>query len=231
LPPFGAGSIINVFEAQTIIGTTDVVPFTQTPYLVSQIAGHTYQWTATGGAIASGQGTNFVNVVWSNTGPYSIQLIESDGVCSDVSVLDLGVVTGVNKEDNNGLSIFPNPASDYISIRGLGENARAALMTRGFVEMQRMAQALEDSSLSIDPIPLDPDDIDDYEYYSVGLRPEDVEALLGDLERGDAVGRQGRERGLAELGQPPPVEAWPLVPPRCRERLMGTASALATPTS
>jgi hypothetical protein len=111
------------FTSQEIIGNPTVTPFTPTAYLVSQVSGHTYQWSVTGGAIANGQGTNFVNVVWSNTGPYSIQLIESDGVCSDVSVLDLGVVTGVNKEDDNGLSIFPNPASDYISIRGLGENA------------------------------------------------------------------------------------------------------------
>jgi hypothetical protein len=106
------------FEAQTIIGSTDVVPFTQTPYLVSQITGHTYQWTATGGAIASGQGTNFVNVVWSNTGPYSLQLVESDGVCSDISVLDLGVVTdllsgGLQEGD---VWVYPNPASDYLFV-------------------------------------------------------------------------------------------------------------------
>lgn len=60
------------------------------------------------------------------------------------------------------------------------------VLSRLNVKVQRMAQALEDSSLSIDPIPLDPNDIDDYEDYSVGLRPEDVEALLGDLERGGA---------------------------------------------
>jgi hypothetical protein len=111
------------FTAQEIIGNPTVTPFTPTAYLVSQIAGHTYQWSVTGGAIANGQGTNFVNVVWNNTGPYSIQLIESDGVCSDVSVLDLGVITGVNNHDDSGLTIFPNPASDIITIRGLGENA------------------------------------------------------------------------------------------------------------
>lgn len=116
--------IQSAFEAQTIIGTTDVVPFTQTPYLVSQITGHTYQWTATGGAIASGQGTNFVIVVWGNTGPYVLQLTESDGVCSDISVLELGVVTGLNKDDENGIIVFPNPASDFLTIQGLGDNTQ-----------------------------------------------------------------------------------------------------------
>ncbi len=114
--------VSNSFTAQEIIGNPTVTPFTPTAYLVSQVSGHTYQWSVTGGAIANGQGTNFVNVVWNNTGPYSIQLIESDGVCSDVSVLDLGVITGVNNHDDSGLTIFPNPASDIITIRGLGDN-------------------------------------------------------------------------------------------------------------
>jgi SNF2 family DNA or RNA helicase len=50
-------------------------------------------------------------------------------------------------------------------------------------KIQRMADALEDSSLVVDPIALDPTDIEDYEDYSVGLRDEDIQALLADLER------------------------------------------------
>lgn len=108
--------ISSNFTAQTIIGNPTVTPFTTTPYLVNQVAGHTYEWTVTGGAIANGQGTNFINVVWNNTGPYSIQLIESDGVCSDVSVLDLGVVTGILEENANGINIYPNPAEAFVVI-------------------------------------------------------------------------------------------------------------------
>jgi hypothetical protein len=85
-------------------------------YLVSQIAGHTYQWSVIGGAIANGQGTNFVNVVWGNTGPYVLQLIESDGICSDISVLELGVVTGMLEENVNGINIYPNPAAEFVII-------------------------------------------------------------------------------------------------------------------
>jgi SNF2 family DNA or RNA helicase len=50
-------------------------------------------------------------------------------------------------------------------------------------KVKQMADALEDSSLIVDPIALDPNDIEDYENYSVGLRDEDIQALLNDFER------------------------------------------------
>lgn len=50
-------------------------------------------------------------------------------------------------------------------------------------KIERMAQALEDSSLTVDPIAMDPTDIEDFDDYSVGLGDGDIEALLGDLER------------------------------------------------
>lgn len=47
----------------------------------------------------------------------------------------------------------------------------------------RMAEALEDSSLKPDPIPIDPNDIEDIEEYGTGLAPEDIQALLRDLSK------------------------------------------------
>lgn len=44
-----------------------------------------------------------------------------------------------------------------------------------------MAEALEDSSLRIDPIALDPVSIEDADLYDVGLLPEDIEALIRDI--------------------------------------------------
>lgn len=46
-----------------------------------------------------------------------------------------------------------------------------------------MAEALEDSSLKPDPIPIDPNDIEDIEDYSTGLLPDDIQALLKDLSK------------------------------------------------
>lgn len=47
----------------------------------------------------------------------------------------------------------------------------------------QMAEALEDSSLKPDPIPLDPNEIEDVEEYSTGLAREDIEVLLRDLSK------------------------------------------------
>lgn len=47
----------------------------------------------------------------------------------------------------------------------------------------RMAEALEDPSLRPDPIPLDPSDIEDYDEYSTGLAPDDIQALLRDFAK------------------------------------------------
>lgn len=49
------------------------------------------------------------------------------------------------------------------------------------LKVERMADALNDSSLRIDPIPIDPTDLDDAEDFSAGLMAEDIEALLRDL--------------------------------------------------
>lgn len=47
----------------------------------------------------------------------------------------------------------------------------------------QMAEALEDSSLKPDPIPIDPNDIEDAEEYSTGLAREDIDALLIDFTK------------------------------------------------
>jgi hypothetical protein len=47
----------------------------------------------------------------------------------------------------------------------------------------QMAEALDDSSLKPEPIPIDPADIDDMDEFSTGLLQEDIQALLKDLSR------------------------------------------------
>lgn len=50
-------------------------------------------------------------------------------------------------------------------------------------KIAKMFEALEDSSLRPDPIPIDPTDIDDIDDYSTGLAPDDISALLKDLSK------------------------------------------------
>lgn len=49
------------------------------------------------------------------------------------------------------------------------------------LKIGKMAEALEDPSLKPDPIPLDPNDIEDMDEYSTGLMLEDIQLLLRDF--------------------------------------------------
>jgi SNF2 family DNA or RNA helicase len=62
-------------------------------------------------------------------------------------------------------------------IGSVDETVRARL---GY-KIGQMAEALEDSSLRPDPIALDPIDIEDFDDYSTGLAPDDIQALLKSL--------------------------------------------------
>ena len=77
----------STFAAQTIIGNPNIAPFNAYNYIVNPIPGHTYNWSVTNGAIASGQGTNNVSIMWGQNGPYQLTLTESDGTCSGSSYL------------------------------------------------------------------------------------------------------------------------------------------------
>jgi SNF2 family DNA or RNA helicase len=52
------------------------------------------------------------------------------------------------------------------------------------LKIETMATALEDSSLRPDPIPIDPNDIEDMDEYSTGLSSEDIHALLQNWLKG-----------------------------------------------
>jgi hypothetical protein len=97
--------VINSFTAQSIIGNPNITPFTPYTYLVSQTVGHTYTWTAYGGAVSTGQSTNQVSIIWAATGPYQVMLVENNGVCSDTSYLD--VVSSSCALTMNVISIDP----------------------------------------------------------------------------------------------------------------------------
>jgi SNF2 family DNA or RNA helicase len=53
-------------------------------------------------------------------------------------------------------------------------------------KINAMSDALNDPSIRVDPIVMDPQDIEDYDELSTGLSEEDVEALLRDIDRGAA---------------------------------------------
>lgn len=80
---------------------------------------------------------------------------------------------------------LPKDQDTFVEIVECEGTVDETVLERLDYKIKRMGEALEDSSLGVDPIALDPSDIEDYEDYSVGLKDEDVEALLRDFERED----------------------------------------------
>lgn len=63
----------------TIIGPLTVCPSTTASYTTSPISGYTFNWVVTGGAVASGQGTDSITVNWGSSGTGTITLNSLNG--------------------------------------------------------------------------------------------------------------------------------------------------------
>jgi SNF2 family DNA or RNA helicase len=107
-------------------------------------------------------------------------------VCHHALYLDRTFNAAHYLQSEDRIHRFGLPADQATTIEiveclgSVDETVRERLETK----IGRMAEALEDSSLKPDPIPIDPTDIEDYEEYGTGLLPEDIEALLRDLSGG-----------------------------------------------
>ncbi|MDB5284659.1 MAG: Immunoglobulin-like repeat containing protein domain [Bacteroidota bacterium] len=94
------GSIgVTVFPLpaiQSIVGSPSIVPFQVYVYAVNAVSGINYYWNAQNGAVQSGQLTNSANIIWNATGPYLLQLVQTNNAtgCSDTLTLD--ILTGIN---------------------------------------------------------------------------------------------------------------------------------------
>src|SRR5690606_22572035 len=78
---------------------------------------------------------------------------------------------------------LPENQDTFVEIVECRGTIDETVLTRLDYKTKQMAMALQDSALGVDPIALDPNDIEDYEDYSIGLREEDIQALLDDFKR------------------------------------------------
>lgn len=78
---------------------------------------------------------------------------------------------------------LPQDQKTTIEIVECLESVDITVRERLGYKIGQMAEALEDSSLRPDPIPIDPLDIEDIDDYSTGLAPDDIQALLKDLSK------------------------------------------------
>lgn len=108
-----------------IIGFNIVDPFSIQTYSTSPIDGANYSWLVVGGNILNGQGSNFIQVQWSDDTPASIELIITNpNGCVGTLVLDIQIGTSINETlSNMSWTLFPNPASQniHLNLKGLNE--------------------------------------------------------------------------------------------------------------
>jgi hypothetical protein len=115
--------ILSLFPNPTvgiIIGPqTGLYTSTNYVYTVTQQLSVTYNWAVTNAVIVSGQGTNSINVQFTNAGPSKItsEIISNQG-CRDTSSLTLTIGTvGINNiEANYEITAFPNPTNGQLNI-------------------------------------------------------------------------------------------------------------------
>ena len=110
--------IVHPFPQTSVIlgDTSGIVPLQQYTYVVSQTPGNTYNWSAINGAVISGQGTNIATVMWSQDTLGSLQVVESNGYCTDTSSLAIRTNIGVNEFGLRNITLFPNPTQGKVSI-------------------------------------------------------------------------------------------------------------------
>jgi hypothetical protein len=101
-----------------ILGMSTVDPFSLQTYSISAISGASLTWVVTGGNILSGQGTNFIQVQWSDDAVAAVVLLifYPNGCQSSVDLI-VQIGTNVNEWITQPTwTIFPNPASEMLQV-------------------------------------------------------------------------------------------------------------------
>ena len=120
----------DIFVQDSISGDFEFCGTPQGPaqiYQITSVPNVNYQWTATGGTIASGQGSSAIQVNWGPTGPYILQLVGCVGTVCDtlrdtllihplptvVTSPNTGVCPGQSTQlsASGGVSYFWSPAT------------------------------------------------------------------------------------------------------------------------
>jgi hypothetical protein len=106
----------------SITGATSVSSNETTSYTVPDNSNVTYSWIINNGTILSYPNAYSAESQWGNTGEGWIKAFAEDqnGCRSDTSVLLITITaTGIDEINNNGINIFPNPASTLVTIETL----------------------------------------------------------------------------------------------------------------
>ena len=100
-PPF---TVVNIVNTSAIFGPTNPTQFQTVTYSVTPSSGSTYNWNLFGGTIESGQGTNSIDVKWTNSGMFSFSVIETDVngcVGEEVTLLVNVIISSIQDVNDN----------------------------------------------------------------------------------------------------------------------------------
>ena len=108
-----------VVSGNEITGPVGPEAFSNSTYTCNGAANSTYNWTVTNGVIASGQGTNTVNILWASTGLGNVSVIETTAEgCVGTTLSQDVVVIPVNVEElSNQMLLYPNPATTELNLQ------------------------------------------------------------------------------------------------------------------
>ena len=98
-----AFEVFNSVNTSVISGPTNPVQFQTVTYSVLPTLGSTYNWNLIGGTIQSGNGTNSIDVLWNNSGFFSLSVIETNihGCIGDEIITMVSVIISSIEEINS----------------------------------------------------------------------------------------------------------------------------------
>ncbi|MBT5090190.1 MAG: hypothetical protein HOM24_03800 [Flavobacteriales bacterium] len=98
-----AFEVFDAVNTSAILGPTNPTQFQTVTYYVNPSVGSTYNWTLIGGTIQTGAGTNSIDVVWNNSGMFSLSVIETniDGCLGEEITTMISVIFSSIEEINN----------------------------------------------------------------------------------------------------------------------------------
>ena len=95
--------VFDAVNTSVISGPTNPTQFQTVTYSVLSSSGSTYDWTVTGGTIQSGVNTNSIDIMWDNSGTFSLTVIETDinGCVGEEITIIVSIIISSIEEVNN----------------------------------------------------------------------------------------------------------------------------------
>jgi len=95
--------VFDAVNTSVITGPTNPTQFQTVTYSVLSSSGSTYDWTVIGGIIQSGASTNSIDIMWDNSGTFSLTVIETDinGCVGEKIIIIVSVIISSIEDINN----------------------------------------------------------------------------------------------------------------------------------